>query len=115
MMRFNDWEKRLSKTFEEWNKKKFIWGVTDCCWFASSCVKSVRGDHPVLDFIRHNNEYETEGQAQELMKKFEANILGCIISRLGEPKKPLLAQRGDVVLLKLSDLSSIKTGKYFFL
>tara|TARA_R100000329_G_scaffold142104_1_gene125313 strand:+ start:531 stop:953 length:423 start_codon:yes stop_codon:yes gene_type:complete len=106
-MRFHDWELRLARTFSEWQSKDFIWGSSDCCWFASACIQAMTGRNPVKDFIKINKKYQSEAQAQELMSKYEQDIIGCIVSRLGEPKKPLLAQRGDVVLIKIFDNSKI--------
>lgn len=116
-MRLNNWENNLLKTFSEWQSKSFVWGVSDCCWFASACVKAIRGDDPVKDFIKDTFQYQNEEDARKVMGRFKDNITGCIESRLGKSKKPLLAQRGDVVLLKLPDQTEVTgvvdlSGKY---
>lgn len=104
--RKKDWQTNLQQCVSTWMSKPFIWGETDCFCFAAACVEAQIGSNPMAGFI---GSYNTKEEAYSLIKNgIEGNdgqlykatsFEGYISLFLGESQPPLMAGRGDVVLI----------------
>jgi hypothetical protein len=89
-MRFQDWEKRLNDYLN--NVEPFEWGVNDCCQFTlGKWAELATGVNHLTQY-----KYKTELGAAKILTKV-GGIEALTSQHLGEPKTPLLAQRGDIV------------------
>jgi hypothetical protein len=100
-MRYSEWEKKLEKVFREWSSKDFIWGESDCCIFASDCVEAITGKNLYEQYLREGKKYKTREEADSCMSDYAGALKDCWVNLLGKEKPPLLAKRGDVVLVRL--------------
>lgn len=92
-MRPDGWEQRLYESLE--NQGPFVWGQSDCCLFAADAVKAMTGTDPAKEF---RGRYKSEKGATRILAKL-GGLRKAIGSVMGEEINPLLAQRGDIVLL----------------
>jgi len=89
-MRLEGWESKLNKALEETGA--FEWGTNDCCMFVFRVAEAITG----VDYAKPYRGYKTsKGAARRLLKY--GGVEGMATYSLGEPKKPLMAKRGDVV------------------
>lgn len=86
------WERRLDAVLRD--AGPFAWGVSDCCRFAGRCVAAIRGHDPSERW-----QYSDAAGARRLLRE-HGGILGLATLALGQPKRGLLAGRGDVVLVR---------------
>jgi len=92
-MRRTDWMIRLFDVIESTHNKPFEWGVNDCCLFAANCVEAITD----VDYAaKYRGKYSSEKGAYKLLKK--SDIRKKLNEWFGEPKHPLTAKRGDVVM-----------------
>jgi len=96
LMRLEGWESKMAKALEETGA--FEWGTNDCCMFVFRVAEAISG----VDYAKPYRGYKTaKGAARRLLK--HGGVEGVAINSFGEPKKPLLAKRGDAVLVKSVD------------
>ena len=94
MIRFADWEERLSAYLDGLRGKPFAWGHNDCCTFAAGAVKAMTGEDMMAEF---RGRYATSRGSVRALRKFGAGTLaGTLTAKFGEPVDQ--AQRGDVVM-----------------
>jgi hypothetical protein len=82
----------------------WAWGAArgDCTLFAAGWVEAGTGWHPCPDLI---NAYHDEAGASATIARL-GGVEAAVTARLGAPLgNPLLAQRGDVVLVAAADLT----------
>lgn len=102
MTRHPDWPARLAAFVEGRRKAPFSWGGggggQDCALFAADAVLAITGEDPAAAF---RGRYSSETGSRRALLRFGAGDLeGTATGILGAPlASPLLAQRGDVVLM----------------
>ena len=74
----------------------FEWGKNDCCLFACDAVKAMTGIDYSTPF---RDKYLDEAGATQLVTA-AGGIRAIATAALGAEIKPLMAQRGDVVLIE---------------
>lgn len=94
-MRYENWVERLYSFVDEMSDKPFAWGEHDCCLFAAGAIFAITG-HDYAFGLR--GTYSTEKEAYHLIKKM-GGIKSIVGKALGDEIKPLMAQRGDLVLI----------------
>lgn len=95
-MRLDGWESRMAQALEETGA--FEWGTNDCCMFVFRVAEAITG----IDYAKPYRGYKTsKGAARRLLKY--GGVEGVANNSFGESKKPLLAKRGDAVLVKSND------------
>lgn len=104
--RFEDWERRLAEFLEQSRLRPFAWGKHDCCLFASEAIRVQTGiDIAEIKHFRGNYSDEHAGY-KLLFSTTKTRSLRLAIGRLMAEfdfpllPNPLLAQRGDLVLIK---------------
>lgn len=94
-MRLANWERKLADEIERARFLPFQWGVHDCCLFAADVVQALTGvDHAA----ELRGIYRTLRTAERILKK-RGGVRQIATDALGPEISPLMAQRGDVVLL----------------
>ena len=101
MQRLNNWEQLLAEFIAKNKNTSFQWGVFDCCLFACDAVLTITGVDMAQDF---RGKYTTAKEAYEFVKNFAGDGLAELVAKRAQELgiteiKPLLAQRGDVVLV----------------
>jgi hypothetical protein len=88
-------------------KTPFQWGVLDCCLFAASAIQAFTGTDIADDF---RGKYSTQTSAFALIKTVtggttveDAAVYCATKHGLTEWSTPLLAQRGDLVVIQDGD------------
>ena len=91
-----DWETRWAALLAHMERRPFAWGVADCCTFAAANVEALTGVAP----MRFSEAWKTQGQA--LWEVIHQGGIRFALGHLfGDPLlTPLLAQRGDLVLIE---------------
>jgi len=93
VMRLDGWESKLNQVIMETGE--FQWGTNDCCMFVVRVAEAITG----IDHGKPYRGYKTaKGAASRLLK--HGGVEGIATKAFGEPKKPLLAKRGDAVSFK---------------
>ena len=95
MMRYVDWEQRLSDYLASVASRPFKWGEHDCALHIANAVAAITGDDIAADF---RGKYSTELGSARALKRFGAGTLEATIDTLLDPIEPAFAQRGDVVM-----------------
>ncbi len=94
MTRLQDWEVRLAEAVEAAKGVPFAWGQHDCATWAFDVRAALTGTP------RPAWSYTTEAGGRRWMKRQGwAGFTEAATAILGEPVAPLMAQRGDIVLL----------------
>lgn len=108
-MRFQDWPERLNKILADSHNKPFEWGVHDCCLFAADVVMELTGTDPAADL---RGAYTTALEAARIVKE-RGGARGIATASLGEEIPPLMAGRGDIVMIvtkEHGDTMAVCTG-----
>jgi hypothetical protein len=95
-MRYENWPERLCNIVMQSYNKPFVWGEQDCCFFAAKVVKELTGDDHFAPFA---GTYSNASEALRVLKEHDG-VRGIASAALGAEIKPLLAQRGDIVLIE---------------
>lgn len=94
-MRLENWPGLLEEFIEQSLHAPFEWGARDCCLFAADAVRAMTGEDYAAEF---RGRYRSARSAQQVLAAF-GGVSG-IVERTGfEEIAPLMAQRGDVVLV----------------
>lgn len=97
IVRYQDWEARLSVYLDRVAEEPFKWGTHDCALFASDCVLAMTGVDPAEAY---RGTYDTVvGAAKALREHGAGTLLKSFTATFGEPISPHFAQRGDLVML----------------
>ncbi|WP_263378698.1 DUF6950 family protein [Granulicella paludicola] len=106
--RTEHWATReLDQYLRDHAKDEFRWGVQDCCLFAANSIEAMTGVDIADDF---RGKYNTQAQAFALIKSLTGGATvadaaaHCATKHgLTEWSSPLLAQRGDLVVIQDGD------------
>lgn len=99
LQRRDDWSDRLDRVVDDYRRRTFYLGVTDCFIFPADAVRAMTGTDFMADA---RGRYRTEKSAvRKLIAALgTADPREIVSMRLGAPLDgPLYAQRGDVALL----------------
>lgn len=103
MTRLPDWQTRLDSFLNLHAQDPFAYGSWDCCLFVCDAIREMTGVDPAQDF---RDKYKSRDEAYRLIKaatgaKSLQMIVASITTKLKMQEIPMLmAQRGDVVLVK---------------
>jgi len=101
-MRREDWTTRLYEFVYDPTNATIAWGTNDCVMFAANCARHITDQDP-LEFT--NETWSDESEAQEVLDRM-GGLFAAVCSVLGPPiDNPLMAQRGDVALVEVSNTS----------
>ena len=97
-MRLEGWEKRLAAQVEAVRSRPFEWGQHDCATWAAEVRLAMTGQDAAAAW---RGRYRSERGALRTLRRLgfqtmEAGVTGVLSDPL---PTPLLAQRGDVVLM----------------
>ncbi len=101
LSRRHDWPARLHESVDAARGRPFVWGGADCCLFACDCILAMTGVDPAAHF---RGRYKSAAGARRSLQAFAGAGLAATVERitreLAMPEiPPLMAQRGDVVLI----------------
>ena len=99
MIRYQDWQSKLSRIIEASRHKTFQRGLHDCALFAGSCIETMTGEDFTSEFV---SNYSTREQAYDLLASLGYDNLEAVANaKLGAPYETVkFAQRGDCVLVE---------------
>lgn len=99
MTRLEGWDLLLSAFLLSRADTPFEWGVNDCALFAADAVLAITG----TDIAASYRGYTTAEEAQDILDA-HGGLQGLATTGFGfEPSEnPLMAQRGDAVLMMLN-------------
>lgn len=98
-MRYENWPERLNKFISDNNKKPFTWGEHDCCLFAANAIREITG----FDYAEElRGSYSTIKEAVVILNKI-GGVKKLASSYLSEEINPMMAQRGDLVLIETDE------------
>lgn len=108
LKRTNHWATREFHHFLlQRTNSKFAWGENDCCLFAADAIKAFTGTDIAADFRGKYNDQPTALAAIRNITGGHtiADAAAWVAKKHGleERKYPLMAQRGDLVLVKNGD------------
>lgn len=109
------WERPLIEYIQSVSRNSVETGVFDCALFAAGAVKAMTNDDYAIDY---RNKYKTYRHGKKMLKQhgFKDHV-EYAASVLVELESPLLAQRGDVVVLEDKeglDAFGIVQGEYIY-
>ncbi len=82
----------VAQVIELYQGAPFIWGISDCCRFASDCVRAVTGDDPMRK-VRYDDHAGADALVDEL-----GGLEACVRMVMGDPVERA-PQENDVVLV----------------
>ncbi len=95
-MRLDGWEERLSAAIEAARDVPFQWGIHDCATWAFDVRRALIGVDAAAAW---RGRYGTAlGSRREMLRLGWADLPAMGRALLGEPLRPVTAQRGDIVL-----------------
>lgn len=98
-MKLDDFPERLAAFLAERQDIPYAWGTNDCALFAADAVQAVRGDDPISDL---RGQWHDEASAMALLESL-GGLIGFMDSRFKRRQTAALAQRGDVVMVRMDD------------
>jgi hypothetical protein len=109
-MRFQDWPERLNRMVADSHHKPFAWGEHDCCLFAANTVLELTGEDYAKDL---RGTYKSKRGAAKVLIE-HGGMRGIATAALGKEVPPLMAQRGDIVLVQTEqgDTLAVCMGGY---
>lgn len=97
MQRRDDWASRLIAVIDAADRTPFAWGKQDCALFAADCVQAMTGEDFAAPF---RGRYDTAlGSVRALRMMGMASLEEYVVHVLGETVAPMMAMRGDVVMV----------------
>lgn len=108
--RVHGWERGFAEELTASMRLPFEWHENDCCAFAARCVRSVTGFDP---FDAFRGSYSNQRAALRVLKQ-HGGLLGICDALFGDRRNPLLARRGDLVLVKdqTETIVAVCAGRY---
>ena len=103
MTRFPDWQARLDRFLNENTARAFAYGSWDCSLFVCDAIQVMTGVDPAESF---RDRYSKRYQAMRMIRsKYGSGSVRTVAmgvaNELGfERCQPLLAQRGDLILIQ---------------
>lgn len=95
LKRKQGWELALAEFVERRRDDPFQFGERDCCLFVCDGIEAMTGTDPGG---RWRGLYQSEKGARRLIRD-NGGVVGLASLAFGQPVPPLLAGRGDVVLV----------------
>lgn len=80
---------------------EFVWGINDCCTFASNWVEVCLGKNPLKD-IEFYGKYSTKIEAKKILVGL-GGIHEVLNNALGDSIHPVKAKAGDIVMGELDE------------
>lgn len=107
-MRREDWPEILMDHIEAAKTRPFSWGKMDCALFAADIVRALTGEDYAAEF---RGRYSTSrGAATALTRYGKGTLRKTLEAKFGAPLPPLMARRGDLVMLKSPQAAGICIG-----
>lgn len=105
-MRREDWPRRLQNFIFARRKMPFAWGTNDCVCLAADWLEEATGQAIARD-------WHDAASAMRALKE-RGGMQAAVTEVLGEPIDWRLAQRGDIVMIRVEDRESLSvcTGEY---
>lgn len=97
-MRCEDWPERLAAFVASRRHTPFAFGSHDCALFAADWILECTGTDPIAEI---RGQWTDERSAMRILQD-NGGIEALANRYLGEPVAPLLARRGDIVLVELT-------------
>jgi hypothetical protein len=98
-MRYENWPCRLQILLDAAREQEFSWGTLDCCQWAGLAVEAQTGVNPIAHI---RGKYRTAiGAKRVLNRDFGGSLRAGVTLSMGDPVPPLMAGRGDLVLVDL--------------
>lgn len=103
---------KIEQLFSDWSKREFNYGEFDCCQFAAAAMLAIHGVTITLPV------YASERAAYRELRRLGGFTNALQNNGLKQLSNPLLASRGDVVLIKhkngglFRDALAICTGRF---
>lgn len=97
MMRFPDWEARLSEWIVANRSREFAWGEWDCILMACSAVEAQTGVDPAEQY---RGRYSDARGAAEALRELGKGTLLKTVDDVFERRPVGKARRGDLVMRK---------------
>lgn len=107
LQRREDWPERLAALIDERMREPFKWGANDCALFAADAVLAITGTDLAADW---RSQYADEAGAVLAAQSLLSTVVtaGEIVAALrdmahrslGPAVPPLMARRGDIVLVE---------------
>lgn len=94
-MRAPRWEHRLAEVLAAHERRPFAWWRNDCVRFAARCIEAVRGACPLNGIT-----WPEDAAGAGAVLAAHGGLTAYWSRVLGEPKPPLRAFRGDLVLVR---------------
>ena len=106
-MRPPDWPERLARYIDSRAAEPFAWGENDCASFASAWVEQMRGE--TIGLPPHGT---AASAAQSLRAR--GGLEAAASDVLGVPIDAMLAQRGDIAMVRIAGRESLSVvvGEY---
>lgn len=105
MTRVPDWDVRLAEAVEAAKGVPFAWGRHDCATWAFDVREALTG------IPRPAWSHRTEaGSRRWMLRQGWRSFAEAATAILGEPVPPMLAQRGDIVLLAEPEVFGVCLG-----
>lgn len=97
LRRYNDWPERLAEFTKGAERRLFRYGEWDCAMLSADCVRVLTGEDLAAEF---RDQYDSaESAAYAIAKSGHGNLRDMVSAKLPEIE-PLMAQRGDVVMIE---------------
>lgn len=103
MKRKDNWSQLLNDWYEKAITRKFEWGSFDCALMAADCIRTITDTDVVPDLW---GSYYTPLGAYRIQEE-NGGLEGICDSRIGNRIHPNLAQRGDILLLKVDNRETL--------
>lgn len=96
-MRRDDWLLQLERVTAEAQARRFEWGTFDCCTFAFEVAHRLTGRHPMPGLL--GSYSGKRGALEYLRARGYPDLATGFDDVLGPRKRPMMAQRGDIVMV----------------
>ena len=107
-MRTQDWAERLHAAVTAEIERPFAWGDADCITLARAAMKACRG--PTWEFPVSTTWKTEAGAAKVIARLSNGRGLAEVFAGYCEEVPPVMAQRGDIGILKNAALVCVGNG-----
>ena len=112
MLRYSDWEERLTMFLVGRDASPLVWGKSDCCLFSCDAVRAMTGADPAHFF---RGKYDSLKGAYKILKRFAGGGIedACdkIAMEMGYKQISVSdVVRGDLVLLETENVDPDEQG-----
>lgn len=112
MLRYSDWDERLTMFLVKRDTTPIDWGKTDCCLFSCDAIQAMNGSDPAHFF---RNKYKDLKSAYRLLMKFAGGGIEKTCKKIAldmgyKQISIFKAGRGDLVLVDIENIHPDATG-----